>query len=280
VSEPGRRGAAPGIAITRAEGADGPLAARLAARGARAVSWCALASSPPADAGPLERALARLAGFDWVVFTSARAVAAVVARVAAPAAGPRVAAVGPGTAAELTAAGWRVDRVGDGPGAEALLAAFRAAGDAALARVLFPAGDLARPALEQGLAALGARVERVEAYRTVAAPLDEAACRADVDAGRVAAVTFASPSALAAFAAALGREAAAELLGRIAVVSIGPTTSAALAAFGRRPDREAEPSTLDGLADAALAVLASPSQSNRAAAPRPALAAPPGESAR
>ena len=265
--------AAPGIAVTRAEPAGGALATRLAARGARPVSWSALTFAPPADERPLAAALARLADFDWLVLSSAQAVAAVVARAAAPDS-LRVATVGPGTAAACAAAGWPVHRVGRGPGAEALVEAFRAAGDAAGARVLYPAGDLARAALADGLAALGARVERVEAYRTLPAPLDAAACLADVESGRVAAATFASPSALEGLVAALGARAAARLLERVAVVSIGPTTSAALVAFGRPPDREATPSTLDGLADAALAVLSSPSQTNRAPAPRPALAAP------
>jgi uroporphyrinogen-III synthase len=273
------RALAPGVAVTRAEPADGPLAARLAARGLAAVSWSALAIAPPADERALASALGRLSEFDWLVLTSAQAVAAVAARAAAPHA-TRVAAVGPGTAAALAAAGWPVHRTGTGAGAEGLVEAFRAAGDAAGARVLFAAGDLAGPALEQGLAGLGVRVTRVEAYRTVPVALDATACRADVESGRVAAVTFASPSALGGLLAALGAEAAAGLLARVAVVSIGPTTSAALAAFGRTPDREASPSTLDGLADAALAVLSSPLHPNRAATAQGARAAatvPPGD---
>ncbi len=244
-----------GVAVTRAEGAAGALSRRLAAEGARPVSWSSIAIEPPADPGPLAAALARLASFDWIVLTSANAVGAVVARLAAPPAGVRVAAVGVGTAAELTAAGWRVDLTGSGPGAVELVAALRAAGLGAGSRVLFPAGDRARPTLAGGLAAAGAAVERVEAYRTLSLAVDAARCAAQVERGEVEAVTFASPSAAEALARALGVSRFRQLLARLAVASIGPTTSAALTALGRTADAEASIATFDGLVAATAAAL-------------------------
>lgn len=264
-----------GVAVTRAEPAGGALGARLEARGARVARWTTIALVPPADPAPFESALARLEEFDWLAVTSGHAVAALVERVAAPPASLALAAIGPATAAALEAAGWRVDRVGEGDGAEGLVAAFRAAGDAAGARVLYPASARARTTLEHGLAALGATVERVEAYRTLPVALDAAACRAEIESGAVEAVTFASPSALEGLAEALGDAELSELLARVAVASIGPTTSAALAAFGRAPDAEAEPSTLDGLVEAARVALAIFPFPNRAGAGAPAFAGGP-----
>jgi uroporphyrinogen-III synthase len=221
--------------------------------------------APPADPQPLEQALRRIEEFDWLIVTSGNAVTALTARVATRPPGLRVAAVGPATAAELEAAGWRVDRVGSGPGAEALVGAFAAAGDARGARVLFPASSLARDTLVTGLVELGAEVARVEAYRTLPAALDAATCFAQLDGGAVDAITFASPSAVDGLANAFGRRRLLAVLDRLAVASIGPTTSEALAALGRTPDAEASPSTVDGLADAVVVALSTRSRMTTAA---------------
>lgn len=244
-----------GVALLRPESGDDPLARALAARGARVVRWPALEIAPPADPAPLARALAALDRYDWLVATSAQGAAAAVRGGARPAT-LRVAAVGPATAAAFAAAGWRVDLVGPGPGAEALVESFHARGDLTGARVLFVGGDRARALLERGLEALGARVERVEGYRTLVRPLGREALLADVAAGRVEALAVASPSSLEPLAAALSPAELAALLARLAVASIGPTTTAALAALGRPPDAEASPSTFDALATALEQALA------------------------
>jgi uroporphyrinogen-III synthase len=238
-----------GIAVTRTEPVDGALARRLAARGARVVRWPSVVIVPPLDRRPLRAAAAAVDGYDWVVFTSAHAVAAFAATGTRPERA-RVAAVGPGTAAEITGLGWRCDLIGPGPGADALVGALAAAEVGPATRVLFPAASDARPALEQGLARLGARVERVEAYRLRPAPVDPEDCRQAIAAGRVDAITFASPSAAAALAASFGLHLFRALTARLAVVSIGPTTTEELTRLGRKPDAEASPSTFDGLVDA------------------------------
>jgi uroporphyrinogen III methyltransferase/synthase len=256
-----------GVVVTRCEPEGGPLARRLEARGARIVRWATTKLAPPSDPKPLERALAGLAAYDWLVVTSAHGAAAVTARVETRPAKLRVAAVGPATAAELEAAGWAVDLVGPGPGAEALARALAESGVAG-ARVLFPAGSLARETLVESLAGLDVRLDRVEAYRTLPARLDVGACFAQLDSGAVDAITFASPSAVDGLARALGRDELPAILDRIAVASIGPTTTAALVAAGRAPDAEAAQPSLDSLVDAvgrALAPAAQPSPRSRAA---------------
>ncbi|HEX9799834.1 MAG TPA: uroporphyrinogen-III synthase [Thermoanaerobaculia bacterium] len=240
-----------GVVVTRDEPADGPLAERLARAGARVVAWPAVATAEPADPAPLAAALAALDRFDWLVVTSARAVAAVAARVATLPAALRVAAVGEATAAAARGALWPVDRVPETYSGEALVEAFRAAGDAAGARVLFPAGDRAAPTVPDGLAELGAAVVRVEAYRTQPAPLDAERCLASAAAGEVEVLTFASPSAVDGLARALGDDAFAHLVDRLAVAVIGAATATALQHRGLAADAVAAPSTLDGLVAAA-----------------------------
>ena len=242
------------VVVPRDEPLDGPLAGRLAGAGARVLHWPAMAVSPPtpADAAPLARALAALESSDWLVLTSVHAVEAVAERRASLPPTLRVAVVGASTAAAAREHGWRVDRMPQEFNAEALVAAFAAAGDAAGKRFLFPASDRAADTLPEGLAALGAEVLRVEAYRTRNAGLDGARCLAAAARGEIDIVTFASPSAVEGLASALGEPGLCELLAHAAVAVIGPTTAGALARRGRTPDAVAEPATLDGLVAAAL----------------------------
>jgi uroporphyrinogen-III synthase len=252
------------VVVTRDGDPHDPLAAALAELGARVCAWPTLAFEPPADPTPLRAALA--AAFDpdpadpwhWIVFTSPRAVDAVVAQVEVKPPAPRVdrpriAAVGAATARALDAAGWHVDLVGEGAGAEALARTMAASGPLADARILFPASSLAREALNDGLEALGARVVRVEAYRTVADGPDAARVGADLEAG-LDALTFASPSAVAAVAdclAALGSSALREL----PCAAIGPTTAAALRHRGARHVTVAARTDLESLARATVHAL-------------------------
>lgn len=228
------------VATTRDGSPDDPLVQALRAEGARVLVWPTLSVRPPVDPAPLDAALADLDDFDWIVFTSARAVAPVVRRAPAPGARPRIAAVGEPTGEALDAAGWRPDIVGPG-GAEALVEAIARMAPPGGRRFLFPAGSRARPTLEQALGARGAEVRRVEAYRTELTPPDAARVRADLRRG-VHVVTFASPSAARSLADALGSLAAP--LEGCRVVAIGPTTEEALVALGlSRVHVAARPST-------------------------------------
>ncbi|MEO8503078.1 MAG: uroporphyrinogen-III synthase [Acidobacteriota bacterium] len=256
-----------GVAITRAEPPGGPLQERLQRAGARVLHWCAIANAPPEDQGAFAKAVGDLKSYDWMIFASARAVESVVTVLAAShkflPAKLRIAAVGSGTAAAAQSAGWNVERIGERFSAEGLLESFRASGEAAGTRVLLPGSQLAGPELANGLSRLGAIVEPVQAYRTVPRKLDTVMCRAQVAAGEVDAVTFASPSAVAGLESAFGPSGFRALLrGRI-VVSIGPTTTASLVGFGRSPDTEAILSTFDGLVEALVGAVGSRAMNSR-----------------
>lgn len=302
------------VVTTRGASGDDRLRSLLEAAGADVLSWSTSEYTPPRDPGPLEAALARLDRFDWVVFTSARAVAAVgegrAARAAAgsPAPTPRVAVVGPATARAATGTGWRVAVEGRGPGARGLGAQVAATFPLAGARVLFPAASGAAATLEEEFTALGARVTRVEAYRTVVTPPPVERVRADLVAG-VDAVTFASPSAVEAVDRALcgemasatgdratgdratrnapkggaptadGTRGLARALAGTAVVCIGPTTAAAVERRGISDVRVAAAATLEAMVEAVIAALGgsrhaaaeTAGRSDAAAGPRGAL---------
>jgi uroporphyrinogen-III synthase len=240
-----------GVAITRGEGPDGPLSAALRALGARVLDWGSIAFGPPEDTGPLEVALERLPEFDWVVFSSPRAVDAVVSRVVEAPAGVRCAAVGPSTAASLRAAGWPAHRIPEDGTGEGLVEAFREVGDASGARVLFPASAVAREVIPEGLSALGAGVERVTAYRLVTLPVDPVACEAALEGGEVDVVAFASPSAMKGLKEGIGEELFGRLARTLPAAVMGPTTAGALRDEGWIRVFGAAVPTLEGLAEAA-----------------------------
>jgi uroporphyrinogen-III synthase len=236
------------VAVTRDGDPDDPLPAALAAAGASVRSWPTLAFAGPADPGRLAGALRRLESFDWLVFTSARAVDPVVRCTVWPGSGPRIAAVGEGTAARLRARGWPVDLVGEGDGSAGLVRALQGEEEMTGRSVLFPAGNLAGTALEEGLRALGAEVERVEAYQTLLCPPDPAMVRKDLARG-VHVVIFTSPSAVEGLRLALGGDLEGALA-RCAVVAAGRTTAGALARVGVKQVRVAGSPDPEGLVDA------------------------------
>lgn len=242
------------VVVTRPEAAGGPLGARLAAHGAVVCHWPVVRILPPADPGPLEKALASLARYDWIVFSSPRAVDAVTDRVDRFPDGLRVAAVGDSTAESLRAANWRVDVTPKEFGGEGLVAALAEHDLAHGTRILFPAGSIARSTIPDGLTGLGAQVDRVVAYETTPSSLDKRVCVEDIESGCVDAVTFASPSTVVGLQRVLGKDTFGRILEQILAVAIGPTTAEALEQTGVSPAAVAHPSTLDGLVDAVVTV--------------------------
>ncbi len=241
------------VVVTRAEGPDGPLSRELRDLGLEVLLWPAVSVSP-ADPAPLAAALVQLHSFDWVVFASRHAVAAVLAQVPQLPAGLRVAAVGQATAQVLRQRGWRVDLVPEEASAAALVAALAAQKSTRGLRILYPASSRALPAMAAGLASLGAQVTQVEAYRTESAVLDVAACQDWIARGAVGAVTFASPSAVAELAQALGDADFGRLLAAAPAVAIGSTTARELSTRGH-PAVVASSATLQGLAQTTLRLL-------------------------
>jgi uroporphyrinogen-III synthase len=240
------------VVVTRAEEPDGPLSRELKGLGLEVLLWPAV-SVGPADPASLAAALAAVHSFAWIVFASRHAVEAVCELLPTAPAGVRVAAVGNATAQELRTRGWPVDLVPGEAHAAALVAALGAQ-LAPGARVLYPASSRALPLIAAGLAERGAHVSQVEAYRTAGTALDVAACHAWIERDGVAAVTFASPSAVSELAQALGPEDFGRLLSQAAAVAIGNTTAHELAARGH-PAVVAQTATLQGLAQTTLRLL-------------------------
>jgi uroporphyrinogen-III synthase len=218
------------VVVTRAQGVDDALPARLRALGAEVLHFPAIVVVPPPSNADLDRALRDLKAFAWVAFASANAVEFTVRRMAelgvptAALAAPRLAAVGPATAEALGRAVRAPDLVPADARGEALAAAL--APEVRGLRVLVPRAEEGRPELTEGLAAAGAEVSAPVAYRTLPAPAEALRGLGDLlERGGADAVVFASPSAVRAVAEALGDRAG--LVARAAVAVIGPTTAEA-----------------------------------------------------
>jgi uroporphyrinogen III methyltransferase/synthase len=233
------------VVVTRAEGADGPLSSQLRGLGLSVLLWPAVATSAT-ETAQLDAELARIGQFDWIVFASRNAVAAVIERLPVRPPTLKVAAVGHATAQVLNQRGWSVDLLPEDANAAALVAAFEAQVPNPR-KVLFPASSRALPTIAAGLSQLGAEVVQVEAYRTEPAALDVDECKSWIAREAIGAVTFASPSAVIELERALGVESFERLLKGAPAVVIGPTTARELADRGRVPVL-AESATLEGLA--------------------------------
>ena len=159
-------------------------------------------------------------------------------------AGPVIAAIGPGTARALRDGGIEADIVPPRSVAESLVETLA---EVPVTRALIARAEEARDVLPSALEERGAQVDVLALYRTVRAPLDEAARRA-VDGADY--VTFTSASAVRNVL-----DAGATLDGP-RLVSIGPATSAMLREHGHPPDVEAAEHTPDGLVEALLADVA------------------------
>lgn len=242
------------IAVTRAREQAGELVRELEALGAEVVSAPAIRIEALSDLEPLRRALARLAEYHWVVFTSQNAVHVVFERLGdwglSPHAfaGRHIAAIGPATRDTLAAHGVRVDVLPEGYVAESLVEALAAHGDLRGARVLVPRAETARDALPEGLRARGAAVDVIPVYRTVPALRNGAALAGEILAGRIDVVTFTASSTVRYFVESVGREAATS--GRFRGAVIGPITAATAREYGIPVTIEAGEYTTDGLVDA------------------------------
>jgi uroporphyrinogen III methyltransferase / synthase len=222
------------VAVTRARAQASGLAARLRDLGADVLE------TPAIRIEARSVLLARPESYDVICFTSPNGVRVyfeALDRDARALAGVTVAAIGPGTAAELERHGIRPDVVPERFVAEGLLDALP---EVRGKRVLVARAAKARDVLPDGLRERGASVHVVPLYDTVAEPLSDDQRRALEEA--VTYVTFTSSSTVRFFLDGGG-----SMPDRARVASIGPVTSDTLREHGIEPHVEAAQHDIDGL---------------------------------
>lgn len=242
------------VVVTRARHQAGDLIGALEALGADVVLFPTIRIVGPEDPGPLRRAIQELDSYDWLILTSRNGVRYFRdelerAGLAATDIRARVACVGRATAGEVEALGVPVDLVPDDQVGEGLLESLLATGSVDGARILLPRAAVARDILPDGLREHGAHVDDVETYRTVPDTEGAAAMRVEIDAGRIDALTFTSPSSVRYFVDVMGTS-----IGGAAVVAIGPVTGDAARAVGLPVAAEADDHSLAGLVRAVVSL--------------------------
>lgn len=225
------------IVITRAATQSEALARELSARSAVPVVLPLVSFAKPEDLGPLDRALAGIEQFDWLILTSAQAVRVLTQRAAdlqqplvRAGSRPRVACVGPVTADAARKANFPVEYVAATHNGVAL--ANELGSRLQGAKVLLPRSDRANPDLPAALKRYSAQVTEVVAYRTVRpAETDQDGLKTIAN-GQADAILFFSPSAVLHFAELFGAERLLLLQDKVAVTAVGPVTGNALREAG------------------------------------------------
>ena len=223
--------------ITRPAAQSEDLVRELSARGAVPVVFPLLSFAEPDDFAPLDRAIAGIQQFDWLILTSAQAVRAVTERARdlqqpLPGTGGRlrIACVGPVTAASTRKADLPVEYVAVTHNGVAL--ANELGSKLQGAKVLLPRSDRANPDLPAALARFGAQVTEVIAYRTLRpAETGPVGVTKIVD-GQADAILFFSPSAVQHFAGLIDDRKLHQIQGELVITAVGPVTANALREAG------------------------------------------------
>jgi uroporphyrinogen III methyltransferase/synthase len=247
------------VLVTRPKEQAGELSALLVEAGAEPVECPTIQVVPPEDWAELDRAVAELDGFQWLVFTSANGVRMFMDRLTAAGrdgralAGRQLCAIGPRTAAELARAGLRADLVPAAEyQAEGLLAAMVAAGVAGR-RVLIPRAAVARELLPDELRRLGCEVRVVPAYRTVLPRVEVAELKERLRRRELDVLTFTSSSTAANFARLFdGREELVALTAGTVVACLGPITARTAAEVGLSVSVTAGRNTIPALVESLI----------------------------
>jgi uroporphyrinogen III methyltransferase/synthase len=243
------------VVVTRARAQASGLSADLARLGAEVVELPVIRVRPITGSPGIDAMVARIRDYRMLVLTSVNGVEQLFARLREAGADARsidpgalVVAIGPATAEALEGHGVVPGLVPERFVAEGILEAL-AGRDLAGMPVLVARAREARAELVDGLRAMGADVDEVHLYETVAEapPAEEIARARDADY-----LTFTASSTVRRFVDLLGPDGAPSA-GRGRVVTIGPVTSATARELGLDVDVEASEHTVPGLLAALLA---------------------------
>lgn len=246
------------IVVTRAKDQAQALSKPLSELGAEVLEIPVIKLAPPENKEDLKDALLGLHEYDWVVFTSPNGVAIFFDYFfkafddLRDVGGVRFAAVGPGTAARLRELHLKVDLVPDEALATKIAAAFEAYQSIENLRILLMRAEVANPELPRALEKLGAIVDDVACYQTVAEADDSGEAGARLKEDGADWITFTSGSTVEHFHARFDLPELLRQHPRMRVASIGPETSKALERLGVKPAVEANPHTIPGLVEALM----------------------------
>ena len=245
------------IVVTRARAQASDLVELLSELGAECLECPTIKIEPPADYTLLDRAIKNLSTYDWVIFTSVNGVAFFFERLFAAGKDVRAfnnlqtATIGPATEKKLFDFGLNSDIVPDSYRAESVVKAFGSM-DINANKILLPRAEEARPILPIELTKMGAEVDEIPVYRTVAVDDDGDQLIKQLEGQSIDMITFTSSSTVKNFRALIPSKKFKTLLKGVIIASIGPITSDTANELGFEVHITAESYTIPGLCEAIL----------------------------
>jgi uroporphyrinogen III methyltransferase / synthase len=246
------------VLVTRPRRQAGELVRRLVDLGAVPHVLPAVEIRPPAAWEPVDRALAQLPRYDWLVFTSANGVDAFLGRLLESGRDLRalssikLAAIGPKTADALREYHLKPDLVPARYQSEDLSRAL--ASEVKGKRVLLARADRGRELLRDELSAV-ADVEQIAVYSQVDAVDAEPAILEAMRRGEIDFVLLTSSNIARAFVRRLDASCRQQIdVGRTRLVSISPVTSAEIGSLGLPLAAEASAATQESLVESLVAL--------------------------
>jgi uroporphyrinogen-III synthase len=254
------------VLVTRAAGQSSQFSQMLHQVGATVVEMPALEIRPPSSWEPLDRAIAHLGTFDWLILTSANGVNYFVQRLKTLGYSLqdletlKIAVVGKKTASCLNRLGLNPDFIPPDYVADSLVSHFPEGDRLSNLKILFPRVESGgRDVLVQDLTAEGAVVTEVPAYASGCPGAIAPDVLQALKARQIDAVTFASSKTVRCFCQLIEQTSHGKVLEELDVLathfciaSIGPQTSASCRDLLGRVDIEAQEYTLEGLTSALI----------------------------
>jgi len=243
------------VLVTRPRHQASRLSKLLAQQGADPIEMPTIAIKPMPDYQELDKALARLSHYAWVMFTSANGVDAFLDRLlrqgldARELKGIKICAIGPATARALAQHGLAVDYVPNKYTSDNIIEGL-ADKNIPGKRILLPRAEEARPELVEGLGRLGALVDEIPVYRTVQPQETLSRGKQMLMDGEIDVTTFTSSSTVRNLISLLGRD--WQSVNNTTVACIGPVTAAAAVDSGLTVDVVAREHTIPGLVQAII----------------------------
>jgi uroporphyrinogen III methyltransferase/synthase len=242
------------IVITRDRRGNADFAAKIIQRGANPIQFPAIKLKPLTQTSQFLQTLAKLAEYDWIIFTSANGISIFFDYLQSLQKDSRVfgsvkiAAIGSETASRLNNFGIKADFVPSVFTGKELGKQLIGFANLKGRKVLLLRSDLASKELIELLEQASAKVDNVAVYTTLTEKSECKWLKERISAGQIDWLTFASPSSAKGFFAQIRSDLANS--SNVKVASIGPVTSEQLKNIGVRVDVEATKHTIDGLLDA------------------------------
>jgi uroporphyrinogen III methyltransferase/synthase len=246
------------VVVTRRSEQAGGFAQRLTELGADVLEVPTIKIMRPKETDAIVDALLGLNAYDWLVFTSVNGVTAFFDiffrrfQDLRDIGGVRIAAVGPATAAKLRELHLQVDLTPDEFTGKKIAAAFEKFETIENLKMCLLRAEVANPDLPKALEELGAIVDDIAIYKTVAETEDPTGAGATLLESGADWITFTSGSTVEHFHARFDLPKLLKKFPQTKLASIGPETSKAIRTLGLEPALEAKAHTTDGLIGALL----------------------------